>query len=408
MGKYIVLSDLHLGQNGADHQGQYSLLSQIPASLPNEADSANRALKRLQQAIANFATNHPVTLIVTGDLLDLSLANLSCALADLACLLRKLPQVNRLVWVIGNHDHHVWSMHCEERNLLSRLRDGGSDWPETLRQQPDEALHRPTHAEGETLALFEKPLSRAIGRPLEVKIAYPAFRLALADKTEGDPNDDSRTLFYFTHGHLFGGLFSFLSDILEQRLAQFPKERVAATVNLSIADFIYWLLGQTGEGMGANGLMETIYTDLQKGRQSSTSALISSMVDVLVPEGVVDGIPDALERSALKQLAIHFLKKATHKDNDPCKSQERHSATLKTRKSAEKWAIESANLLKQDRVHFVYGHTHVADQHEILGPSIRAHNLGSWLIEPNCPPPNTQLMCIDDGDQGLTVECVLV
>lgn len=403
MAKYVAISDLHLGQNGVDRHGQFSLLSQVPESLAQEHAFAKAALTRLRSKLADFAGNDRVTLIVTGDLLDLSLASLGEALADLADLLRELPEVEALVWVIGNHDHHVWSTHCEERYLLAKLRDHGRNWPEVLRSEPNEGLHRPTSFEGEPLTVFEKPLEVALGRPFELRIAYPAFRMSLTDRTPGLLEEESRTHFYFTHGHLFGGLFSFLSEILEQRLSHLPKERVAATVNLSIAEFIYWLLGQTGEGMGANGLMETIYTDLQKGCQSSTTALISKLVDVMAPSGIIDGIPNSLERKALKELLVLFLKQVTAAENNPSKSAERYLTREKSRRFAEKWAIESANLLRYDRVHFVYGHTHVADQFEILGPSIQAYNLGSWLVEPGCPPPCAQLLCIEDAERGLTV-----
>jgi hypothetical protein len=89
-------------------------------------------------------------------------------------------------------------------------------------------------------------------------------------------------LLYVTHGHLFGGIYTWLSQILQERLVRFPPERVAATVNPSLIEFIYWLLGETGEGMGADGLAETIYTDLQKGNTSTARAFIPDLVGTLV------------------------------------------------------------------------------------------------------------------------------
>jgi hypothetical protein len=101
-------------------------------------------------------------------------------------------------------------------------------------------------------------------------------------------------LFYVTHGHLFGGLYTWLSQILQKRLVRFPPERVAATVNLSLIEFIYWLLGETGEGMGADGLIETIYTDIQKGNTSTARAFISDLVGTLVDSAIVNKLVDAL------------------------------------------------------------------------------------------------------------------
>jgi len=98
----------------------------------------------------------------------------------------------------------------------------------------------------------------------------------------------------FRSRHLFGGIYTWLSQILQKRLVRFPPERVAATVNLSLIEFIYWLLGETGEGMGADGLVETIYTDLQKGNTSTARALISDLVGTLVDSVIVNKLVDAL------------------------------------------------------------------------------------------------------------------
>jgi predicted phosphodiesterase len=354
--------------------------------------------------VSDFAQNEQTTLIVAGDLLDLSLASLGDALSDLVVLLQNLDSIRTLVWVVGNHDHHVWSMHCEEKNVLARLREGGADWPRTLRRSQEGALHRPTSPDGETLTIFQQALADAVSRPLDVKIAYPAFHLALPDRNSGPAPNAASVLFYFTHGHLFGGVSAALSQMLKDRLVGFPPERVAATVNLPIVELIYWLLGETGEGLGANGLMETIYTDLQKGVDSSARALISDFVDALLPDGIVDGIPDSWERGAVKRLGAYFLKRVLT-DHDVSKSKDRYADTQTTRKAAERWVAQAAGLSAADPVHVVYGHTHVADEHEIHGTETRSYNLGGWLVEPNCPPPDTQLLCIEDSERGLCTTC---
>ncbi len=58
-------------------------------------------------------------------------------------------------------------------------------------------------------------------------------------------------------------------------------------VNLSVIEFVYWLLGETGEGLGINGLVETIYTDLQKSDTSSSRALISEALGAMVGSGLI-------------------------------------------------------------------------------------------------------------------------
>ena len=78
MSKIVAISDPHLGQNGVDGLGQYSLLStKVPQNL----------VAQFAQATAAFAAGDPITLLVAGDFLDLSLAYAEDALADLYALL---------------------------------------------------------------------------------------------------------------------------------------------------------------------------------------------------------------------------------------------------------------------------------------------------------------------------------
>jgi UDP-2,3-diacylglucosamine pyrophosphatase LpxH len=397
MAKYIALSDLHLGQNGSDQKGQYSLLSRVPASLPEEKKAADAMQARLCAVVKKFAQGQEVTLIVAGDLLDLSLAYLGDALGDLGALLAQLPEINRLIWVVGNHDHHVWMLHCEEKYILKPLRAGGAGWMEDLRSADPGVtslsnfgpMYRPTDPAGETLTIFQKALADAAGHPLDILVAYPSFRLSLTDQRPGLPANLKDVLFYVTHGHLFGGIYTWLSQILQKRLVRFPPERVAATVNLSLIEFIYWLLGETGEGMGADGLVETIYTDLQKGNTSTARALISDLVGTLVDSVILNKLVDAL--------AERFLAKG-----GASSSGDRHADTSGTRAAMEKWCA-NLDLVHLPRVAVVYGHTHVGDLHSIHSTGVSGYNLGSWLVEPGFSIPDNRVLGIDDGPPQLKV-----
>lgn len=395
MAKYIALSDLHLGQNGKDCKGQFSLLSQVPDECPAEKERAVSTMNKLCQKVKDFAGNDPVTLIVTGDLLDLAMAYLHDGLQDLVCLLKNLTPVKRLVWVIGNHDHHIWSLHAEETRSLAPLRAGHLPLPG--------GIYRPTKPEGEDLSLLRTMLSKNVGHDLAVDIAYPAFRLTLHDNKGGLPPELQKVQFYFTHGHLLGGIYTTVSQILAPRLPGFAPEQTAATVNLSLIEFIYWLLGETGEGFGADGFMESVYTDLQKGDSSLVKELINSAVDAFIPEGVIPGVPDSWERSGVKKLGYYLLKKAVGQ-TDPAKSSNRHQPSEATRREMEAWAINTAKLPTNKRVNVIYGHTHEADLHSIHSTLINAYNLGSWLVEPGLSNPDAQLLMIDDGAQQLDVK----
>ena len=395
MTKYVALSDTHLGQNGGEEGHQYSLLSQVPARFPDHKRRADKTLNQLAHRIETFSEGEDVTLVACGDLLDLSLAYFGDALTDLGAMLTKLSHVERLVWVVGNHDHHVWSLHSEETRVLSHLREGRAPLPKS-------AYHA-TSPDSENLKLLQPLLRSATGRDITVDIAYPTFRLPLVDHGDGVADEDRDVLCYFTHGHLLGGLYTIASRILEGRLPNTDPEAVAATVNLSVIEFIYWLLGESGDGIGADGFIEDLYTDLQKGDASLARELIDQSVDRLLADGIITGIPDGWERAAIKRLAHALLKKAA-KGARPDRASDRHRSIEDTQKAFAKWLVDRAQLPGDRRVIAAMGHTHVKDRHVLPGTKTETFNLGSWLVEPNHGSPDMQLLFINEANNGLTVE----
>ncbi|MDD5309264.1 MAG: metallophosphoesterase [Deltaproteobacteria bacterium] len=382
----VAISDPHLGQNGEDGRGQYSLLS-TRAPLSRAAALAHR-LERLPAG--------DVTLVVAGDLLDLSLAFMRDGVEDLVDLLAALPRVTGLVWVVGNHDHHVWTLHEEELRTLAPLRRG---------ELPgDGCTYRATAPSAEPFTLLSEIVrQRLAARRIDLRIAYPTFEIALRDPRL--PDGSGPTLFHFTHGHLFGGLYTTLSDVLEAQLSGRPYERVAATVNGPLIELIYWLLGEIGEGFGADGLMEVIYTDMQKGQDARVRRLIDQAVGKLFPEGVVTGIPDALEREAISCAVKGALERAVAKENAMSKSSDRHAGVDETREHLASW-IEKTKLFARPAApirHVVYGHTHTADMYSVPGKNVTSYNLGSWLVEPGHEDPDSQVLVVSEGPDRLDI-----
>src|SRR5690606_38585678 len=122
-----------------------------------------------------------------------------------------------------------------------------------------------TNKNGERHHVLSELCQKQLGRAFEVRLAYPTFAF---DQDPIGPGEGA--LFYFTHGHLFGGMYTAVSDILDDHLINrgLDPEQVAATVNGPLIEFIYWCLSQAGEGMGADGLMEQVYADMQRGHDS--------------------------------------------------------------------------------------------------------------------------------------------
>ena len=61
--KYVALSDLHLGQNGVDNSGYFSLLSNIPRRLMTPKAMADYTMSQLYDELNNFANGEKTTRI---------------------------------------------------------------------------------------------------------------------------------------------------------------------------------------------------------------------------------------------------------------------------------------------------------------------------------------------------------
>lgn len=384
--KYAVLSDLHLGQNGAEGSGSLSLLSEtIPDHMP-EKEFAQRKKQALADRMASFAGSDPLTLVLCGDALDLSLATMRDALSDLTLLLKILPPIHSVIYVVGNHDHHVWTTHTEYKRVIQpmmagRLPLGGSIYEITPRQGENSPL------------LMRLSTGQAVELPGGFHVAYPQCEMLLKDG-----NDEVG--FHFSHGHLTEGLYTLVSRILAPQLKDAPPDRAAATVNVAIIEFIYWLFGEMGERMGADGMMEALYSDIQKGKESLFKELMRETVNVVLAKGAVSWIPDSWERALMRWLGGKIVTEVVKQGKIDPASYNRHEKLSATRDRFTQW-LERTGRLDTDRSVYVFGHTHAADMFDVPGAPIQVFNMGSWLVEPELPDPDSYVLLIDEDGPSL-------
>lgn len=384
--KIVAISDPHLGQTGRDTMGQYSLLS---------TRATGNRVAPFAQAVARFAGDDKVSLVVAGDLLDLSLAFMEDALLDLRELLKAI-KIDELVYPIGNHDIKMWELHCEEKNLLCGLRNGRI--PSSQPGDPTgKAMYHVTPRTGEPFTLLQRLIDDVYGPgKVPIKIAYPSYTVEL-------PRGD---LLYFMHGHLDAELYTAISDLLGDKLTGLPHDRVVATVNEPLISMIYWLLGEMGEGLGADGFVEHFYADLQHGKTEQVEALVKRIVAKLLPDGLLSYVPDSWERAVLVRVIMKLLASGALSKSGNA-SKDRHAEAQKTLDALWSW-IKAVSPLKErvdDRTHqtvVVFGHTHrPIFGYQYLGTSITAWNLGTWLVEPDHESPRTGFLGIDgNGTAG--------
>jgi len=299
--RYLFVSDLHLGEEN-------SLLSNLRRDrYAIDPLHASPVLEQwvvcLRQLLADNAT--PPTLVLNGDALDLAFGTISQALMSFERLLELLlppgqALVSRILYLPGNHDHHVWEIARETqyvRTILATHRPEGLPEPQhatpldqsatvpsfLLNQILRHVVHHDHHEHaGESLE----------GESLGVEVAYPNLGLAAAG--------GGRYLVVH-HGHYVERLYHLLSDL---RRWVFADREAPATVheleaeNFAWIDFVWSLLGRSG---AAGTDVEAFFKMLHYPEQ--VEHLATSLAERVAAARNIPGVPgDWLESRVLGML----------------------------------------------------------------------------------------------------------
>ena len=245
---YICLSDLHVGEED-------SLLTN-----PEDASRPSPVLRCLAECLAEILRhNQPgapkPALVLAGDVLELALCPTQQALLAFEQFLRAMMPANselfgEIIYVPGNHDHHMWqaSREAQYLNYLNRLGSGEAIEPpwDTTKVVMDLAGKDRLVSGMATAVARRVPHLRERG--FEILTAYPNFGI----------QGNGRTV-VFHHGHFIEPAYCFFSTLAS---LFFPEQALPGDVytlereNSSWIDFFWSTLGSCGR-IGAD--VETIY-----------------------------------------------------------------------------------------------------------------------------------------------------
>ncbi len=201
--RYVCLSDLHLGEED-------SLLTD-----PDDLTRPSPVLQRLAECLAEVLRHNPPgapkpSLILAGDVLELALGPVEQALATFETFLRSVMPpgselFDEIVYLPGNHDHHMWQAAREAQYLgyLSRLAPGSpleAPWDTTkvmMDQQGEDRLV------SRAATLVAQRLPNLRDRRFEILSAYPNF---------GVQNGSGRAV-VIHHGHFIEDAYHFFSTL---------------------------------------------------------------------------------------------------------------------------------------------------------------------------------------------------
>jgi len=383
--KAVVMSDLHLGEETSvlnffiyDNRGKKVrqrgelVMSKITQELGKIKIGENDGEKIRY-------------LILVGDVFDLSLSTFKEAVENVQIFLKRIcdsETIEEIIYLPGNHDHHIWFQIMENRNFVNKIeRRESLDFFYDRITDSDEVLK-------DTFLNGLMPEGKTIG------VTYPNFELTLGDR-----------VIVFHHGHFNEQEWTLTTDIFDEYLKDYDLEELEIC-NSPLTEMLWYALGQAGR-LGAGGLVEKIYTGVKNNDFKMIEKISEKIFDSIdewdgkKKDGFFkDRIDDMIKKGGtfiVKKLISQFVTKKEHKKGSVARGM-----TLKNKELADGIKRYMDRFIKLDRDYtYVFGHTHKHFQEKGFKDSNNFDhelvNCGGWVIEKIDEIPHTYILKIDDN-----------
>jgi len=390
--RYVCISDLHLG-------AQNSLLTNLTADGSGSDPSApGPVLRELVACLRwiierNEDKSRKPALILAGDIFELALAtDDQAAMAFERFVELIMPAVGerlfeRLLFIPGNHDHHLWETARETQYVNYIQRNPG--------QKPGMELKVPWHA---TNMFVPWPNPNLVASPFVNGIIqrFPHLQDVVVDTiypNMGLRSADGQRCVVITHGHFIESRYQLMSRL---KLFMFPEAKKSASVwdiegeNFAWIDFYWSTLGRSGD---AGTHIEIVYDKLQDPRQK-----------VLLVDRIAAGLARNPKRAAWKNwLLERTLRKVLRLALSFLSSSDRSlpETVLGDDASEGFRAWLEGPVLKQiqselpdvisPQVAVIFGHTHKPFEALMdlknYPPDVKVYNSGGWAVDTPEPQP---------------------
>jgi hypothetical protein len=391
--RYVCLSDLHLGAPN-------SLLSHV-APGADDVDTTEpsvvlgHVIACLDDLLArmNGPDDRP-TLVLNGDVLELALADDDEAIGTFRQFVRvalaEPRRFDRVVYVPGNHDHHLWETSREEayaRHVASRPVDAplARAWHASAVWLDEPTDDPPGGEDGAAVPRFRSSLLDSVVHrvegleELDVEVRYPLVGLR-------SPGCERVVLIH--HGHFVEGVYELMSEIRQAGFPASPPPRTMADIeaeNFAWIDYFWSTLGRSAD-VGRD--VSFIYNMVQdRDAMLTMAANFSRPVAARLPKWLV-GRRWLAER-AFRAMAAHVmdLERTRPADASAREQVRRIRRLLGGPLAAALDATPDAPLGAP--VTFLYGHTHkpYGRSFDVDGFSrpVTVHNTGGWVVDEVLP-----------------------
>ncbi len=378
--KYLVLSDLHLGEED-------SLLTNLKPGLweqdPLKASPVLTSFTLCLEELLKGQENRP-WLVILGDGLELALARFNQAAMVFERLVEewlvKRALFSGLIYIPGNHDHHLWetSREIQYANYVARRKPPGSFLPPPWHISevfPKKSHHFvPSPFIGRFLRRFPQLEDFPVG------ITYPVLGLI---------NEEKKRIVCLHHGHLLEGIYRLMSKL---RVTLFPGEQEPQTLNeieeenFAWIDFFWSTMGRSGK---VGERIETIYESLLV--PETFKDLLANLAKALAQKFDIPLVPERWEDDLIQKVLEKTFRKALY----PERKKEATALSEEVERELN-WFVEGPLLKEIEKVNpegnlsdyafdFVFGHTHKPfarlDRFAPFSPWARVFNTGGWVID---------------------------
>lgn len=327
-------------------------------------------------------------LILNGDALDLAFGTTSSALMTFERLLELVISpgdrlFSRIIYIPGNHDHHIWEIARETQfvdTILNRHHPDGIP-PANHVTPPSLDAAVPSYLLNR---IVEHVVDRDEGSHQEMLgVIYPNLILQSAGS--------GRTLIVH-HGHYVEPLYHFISDL---RRWIYPDRAMPETVdqleaeNFAWIDFVWSLLGRSGD---AGSDVEHFFKMLRYPKH--VDRVFGRIAERLASAQDIPLIPgDWLEQRSIKG-ALDWIGRRMSGDRCNCGT----SFGDEIRRGLSEYLFGPTYQQVRSEfgeipadLSFAFGHTHKPFTSEIMDPesgqTIALYNSGGWTVDSSTPRP---------------------
>jgi len=392
---YICFSDLHFGDVN-------SLLTRLKQDSndtdPGKPSDVMVQLVECLKVLINDNGGVKPILVLNGDILEMALNTDNEGIMVFQRFMeltmqkgKELFNDEKIIFIPGNHDHHLWES-ARETQYLKYIKGHSG------------ILNIPWHVtymfdKGDPKKIVESQLLTQLAQQYADKIvvatAYPNYAIM---------REDEQKCIIFHHGHLIEQIYRIMSTLKTWIFPEREKPRQVWHIeqeNFAWIDFFWSTLGRSGEVGQDVGL---IYHKLQSEEQ--VKELVYNVVNGIDKDYNLPGI-DSIAAASLKLILGIIVKKLIDLEKfktgmSPADSIEKNLKAYMTGPLREQIRVELGRENIPD-VTFVFGHTHKPYQKDIedikgYNKWVNIYNTGGWVVDKVKPDPDHggAIVLIDD------------